>query len=141
MHEASPHTLHKNVILPSLGELRRLWTWQGAVRALRARAQQASAGVAASQAELLSLKWRLEDALQVNQVLQELRRKLMYRRAEARAAGTGNGGGAGEGASAGSPSMRRVQLRPSPSRAQLARLRERLRKNLSREAARHQVSG
>ena len=38
------------------------------MRALRARAQQAAAGAAASQAELLSLKWRLEDALQVNQV-------------------------------------------------------------------------
>lgn len=45
-----------------------LWAGQGAVRALRARAQQAAAGAAASQAELLSLKWRLEDALQVIEV-------------------------------------------------------------------------
>ena len=76
--------------------------------------------------------------------MQELRRELMRSRVEARkAAGAGIGGGVGEGANAESPSAERVQPRSPASRAggaQLARLRERLRSSLSREAARHQVS-
>ena len=76
--------------------------------------------------------------------MQELRRELMRSRAEVRkAAGTGIGGCAGEGANAESPSIERLQARSPASRAggtQLARLRERLRSSLSREAARHQVS-
>lgn len=76
--------------------------------------------------------------------MQELRCELVRSRVEAReAAGAGTGGGAAEGVNAESPSMERVEPRSPASRAgvtQLARLRERLRSSLSREAARHQVS-
>ncbi|KAK9841740.1 hypothetical protein WJX81_000126 [Elliptochloris bilobata] len=105
--------------------------YKGAVRALRARAQQAAAASAAGQAEALSLIWRLDDALHANA---ELRKELERSRAI-----SGKAAGGGGGASGGCGDLEQAAERLPTRRAQLARLRDRLRDGLTCKAARRQA--